>query len=110
LNEQFPSVMLARDLAQFREPQTQDFWRVDQRIDVRRAIDRLPPSLKRVALDLESMNVPEICAGRQKSRSRVYQMLGEIRDSFTGQGLKVEARRRPPRDQSTNVRSKVKKS
>jgi transposase len=70
----------------------------------------LPPRLKSLALDLESMSVPEISARWEKSRSWVYQMIGQIRDSLIGNGLKAEARKRATPGKSKNVRSKAKKS
>jgi DNA-directed RNA polymerase specialized sigma24 family protein len=84
--------------AHFQEPRTEDSWRINRRIDVSGAIDRLPPRLKRLALDLESMNVPEVCTHRRISRSSAYQMLGEIRNSFIGHGLVAEGRKRRPKN------------
>jgi RNA polymerase sigma factor (sigma-70 family) len=65
--------------AQFRDPRVEDFFRAS---DIRRAVDHLPSRLKGLARDLESMTVPEICVRMGKSRSRVYQMMGEIRGSL----------------------------
>jgi DNA-directed RNA polymerase specialized sigma24 family protein len=82
------------------EPRTEDFERSIRRIDVRMALDRLPAPLKRLALDLEFTSIPDACTRSGKSRSWVYQMLGEIRDSFIGHGLVAEGRRRRPRGKS----------
>jgi RNA polymerase sigma-70 factor (ECF subfamily) len=79
------------------EPKVDDFFHAsDLKIDVRKAMRGLPSHLKGLAQELQSMTVPEICAGRGKSRSRVYQMIGEIRVSFTHQGLRPETRKPRP--------------
>lgn len=70
------------------EPQVEDFVpSSDLKIDVDRAVDRLPTALRGLARDLKYMTVPEICARRGKSRSRVYQMMREIKSSFIERGL-----------------------
>jgi DNA-directed RNA polymerase specialized sigma24 family protein len=92
--------------ARFQEPRAEDSWGINRRIDVGGAINRLPPRLKRLALDLKSMNVPEVCEHRRISRSWVYQMLGEIRNSFIGHGLVAEGQKR----RLGKIDSKVKKS
>jgi DNA-directed RNA polymerase specialized sigma24 family protein len=96
--------------ARFQEPRAEEFGRTNREIDLRRAMGCLPPRLKSLALDLESMSVPEISARWEKSRSWVYQMIGQIRDSLIGNGLKAEARKRATPGKSKNVRSKAKKS
>jgi len=80
--------------ARFLEPAVDDWAAVNRKIDVRRAIDRLPRPLKSLAHDLVHMTVPEICARSGKSRSRVYEMIREIKDAFIGRGLNSEIRKR----------------
>jgi hypothetical protein len=59
-----------------------------RKIDVHRAIGRLPAPLREVAQDLQqSLTVKEICGRRGKSRPRIYQMMRQIRSSFAHSGL-----------------------
>jgi RNA polymerase sigma-70 factor (ECF subfamily) len=74
--------------ARFREPRLEDFVRTsDLKIDVGRVVDRLPKNLKHVAQDLKSMTVGEACLRSGKSRSRIYEIIGEIRGSFIQAGF-----------------------
>lgn len=57
-------------------------------VDVRRVLDRLPAHLHELALFLPHMTVIEVCAATGKSRSRVYQLVRQIRDAFVRAGFR----------------------
>ncbi|MDR3719110.1 MAG: sigma factor [Bryobacteraceae bacterium] len=62
----------------------------DLRLDVEAAVSRLPEHL-RVVAQLLSVRTPcEVSRITGKSRSRVYQMIGEIRAAFVEAGLTPE--------------------
>jgi DNA-directed RNA polymerase specialized sigma24 family protein len=57
------------------------------RVDVRDAVCRLPAPLRDLAENLQKQAIPEVCARTGRSRSRIYQMIGQIRRSFAESGL-----------------------
>jgi RNA polymerase sigma factor (sigma-70 family) len=57
------------------------------RRDIRKALSELSPTIRRLAKDLSSMTVAEICIVRGKSRARIYQMREEIRRALVTQKL-----------------------
>ncbi len=56
-------------------------------VDVRRVLAGLPDHLRSLADLLPQMAITEICVVTGKSRSRVYQMIGELRMAFIEAGL-----------------------
>lgn len=56
-------------------------------IDVERVLSRLPYQLQRLARLLSELSVVEVCLAFGKSRSRVYQMIRQIRVAFVSAGL-----------------------
>ena len=69
-------------------------------IDVRRVLQKLPVGLQRLARLLAEMPVSEVCLITGKSRSRIYQMIRQLRTAFVEAGLTAGALRRKPRSQS----------
>jgi hypothetical protein len=59
----------------------------DLRLDVEAAVSRLPKHLRVVAQLLSVRTPGEVSRITGKSRSRVYQMIGEIRAAFVEAGL-----------------------
>ncbi|NUN01318.1 MAG: sigma-70 family RNA polymerase sigma factor [Bryobacteraceae bacterium] len=66
----------------------------DLRLDVAAAVARLPEHLRVVAELLLERTPHEVAHAIGKSRSRVYQMIGEIRAAFEQTGVKPEGLRR----------------
>jgi RNA polymerase sigma-70 factor (ECF subfamily) len=62
------------------------------RLDVRRVVARLPIQLQSVAVLLSQMRVREVCRHTGKSRSRVYQMISQLRMYFEQAGLRPTRR------------------
>ena len=60
---------------------------LDISLDVRRVLDRLPDDLQMLAALLLRMTVTEACIAAGKSRSRIYQMIGQLRVAFIEAGL-----------------------
>jgi len=56
-------------------------------IDVARVLDGLPPPLQRLAGLLSELTVLEVSAKTGKSRSRVYQMIRQLRAAFVANGF-----------------------
>lgn len=56
-------------------------------LDVKRVLRRLPLHLQRLAELLCDLSVAEVCVMTGKSRSRIYQMIWEIRTAFIAAGL-----------------------
>jgi RNA polymerase sigma factor (sigma-70 family) len=84
------------------DPIEDPYRALNQEIDILRAIDRLPAPLRNLANDLKSMTVAEVSVRRRKSRSRIYQMIEEIRVHLPGrvprsstEGLRVQQPRHP---------------
>jgi RNA polymerase sigma factor (sigma-70 family) len=63
------------------------FATLELRIDVARAIGVLPKHLQELAHLLGHMRVSEICQAIGKSRTRVYQMIREMRAAFVYVGV-----------------------
>ncbi len=63
---------------------------LDLQIDVRKVLDSLPEHLREVALMLSQMSVGEVRRETGKSRQRIYQLMGEIRQAFVEAGLAPE--------------------
>ena len=59
----------------------------DLRLDVESAVSRLPEHLRVLAQLLSERTPREVSRATGKSRSRVYQMIGEIRAAFVEAGL-----------------------
>ena len=59
----------------------------DLRLDVEAAVSRLPEHLRELAQLLSEHTPREVSRATGKSRSRVYQMIGEIRAAFHEAGL-----------------------
>lgn len=66
----------------------------DLRLDVAAAVARLPDHLRVVAELLLERTPREVARAIGKSRSRVYQMIGEIRAAFEQAGVRPEGLRR----------------
>jgi RNA polymerase sigma-70 factor (ECF subfamily) len=64
-------------------------------MDVERVLRQLPYHLQNLAALVSYMPIAEICDTLGKSRSRIYQMIRELRNVFSGAGL--EPRRAQPR-------------
>lgn len=56
--------------------------RLDIRLDVQRVLRQLPDPLQRLAYLLPHLQIAEVCSTLGKSRSRVYQMIRQIRSAF----------------------------
>ena len=69
-------------------------------IDVRRVLRKLPVRLQRLACLLAELPVNEVCLVTGKSRSRIYQMIRQLRTAFVQAGLTPGALRKTPRSQS----------
>lgn len=63
---------------------------LDLQIDVRKVVDSLPEHLREVAQMLSQMSVDEVRRETGKSRQRIYQLMGEIRQAFVEAGLAPE--------------------
>jgi hypothetical protein len=50
-------------------------------------VRQLPDRLQRLASLLAEMPVHDVCLVMGKSRSRIYQMIGQLRVAFMGAGL-----------------------
>jgi DNA-directed RNA polymerase specialized sigma24 family protein len=74
--------------------------RLDLSIDVRRVLQELPVRLQRLACLLAELPVSEVCLVTGKSRSRIYQMIRQLRTAFVQAGLTPGALRKTPRSQS----------
>lgn len=74
--------------------------RLDLSIDVRRVLQKLPVRLQRLAGLLVELPVSEVCLVTGKSRSRIYQMIRQLRTAFVQAGLTPGALRKTPRSQS----------
>ena len=59
-----------------------DAPRLDLGIDVRSVLRQLPKTLQKLAYLLPHLPITEVCLTIGKSRSRVYQMIREIRVAF----------------------------
>ncbi len=59
----------------------------DLSLDVRRVLSRLPHDLRVLAVLLVQMTISEACIATGKSRSRVYQLIGQLRAAFLDAGL-----------------------
>lgn len=62
----------------------------DSRLDVEAAVSRLPEHLRMLAQLLSERTPREVSRATGKSRSRVYQMIEEIRASFIEAGLTAD--------------------
>jgi DNA-directed RNA polymerase specialized sigma24 family protein len=67
------------------------------RLDVARVVSQLAPQLQTLALLLTVVSIGEVPAAIGKSRSRVYQMIRQIRVAFINAGLAPAASRRTRR-------------
>jgi DNA-directed RNA polymerase specialized sigma24 family protein len=63
---------------------------LDYSIDVRRVVDQLPVNLRYLASLLIELTVKEICTKTGRSRSRVYQLVRELRDAFLEAGFRPQ--------------------
>ncbi len=63
---------------------------LELQVDVRRVIASLPEHLREVAALLSQMSVAEVRRETGKSRPRIYQMIGELRQAFVEAGLAPE--------------------
>jgi len=59
----------------------------DTTLEVRRVLSSLPEQLQQVARMLPDSDITEICAATRKSRSRVYQMVRQLRAALVEAGL-----------------------
>ena len=57
-------------------------------LDIERVLKGLPSQLQRLALLLSELPVLEVCAKTGKSRSRVYQMIRQLRNAFARAGFR----------------------
>ena len=74
--------------------------RFDLSVDVRRGLQKLPVRLQRLAGLLAEMPVSEVCLVTGKSRSRIYQMIRQLRTAFIQAGLAPGALRKATRSGS----------
>lgn len=65
----------------------------DLRLDIEQAISRLPEHLRSLAQMLSERTPREVSRATGKSRSRVYQMIGEIRAAFIDAGVTLDVLR-----------------
>lgn len=65
---------------------------LDLALDVQRALKQLPDPLQRLAYLVSTLPITEVCSTTGKSRSRVYQMIRQIRSAFTEVGLGPRSR------------------
>jgi DNA-directed RNA polymerase specialized sigma24 family protein len=70
--------------------------RFDLSLDVRRVVDGLPDHLRQLAELLPALTIGEICIAAGKSRSRVYQMIEQIRIAFIEAGFAPGCRSKKP--------------
>ena len=70
---------------------------LDVSIDVRRVVSQLPGHLQTLACLLTESSVGEIVLATGKSRSRIYQMIRQLREAFVRVGLNPNTLRRRPR-------------
>ena len=61
---------------------------LQMRIDIERVLSGLPYQLQRLARMLSELTVLEVCAQTGRSRSRVYQMIRQLRDAFVRAGYR----------------------
>jgi len=61
--------------------------RLDLSLDVQRVLGGLPEHLRRLAELLPELTIAEVCIAAGRSRSRVYQMIVQIRAAFIAAGL-----------------------
>ena len=73
---------------------------LDLSIDVWSVLRKLPIRLQRLACLLAELPVSEVCLVTGKSRSRIYQMIRQLRTAFVQAGLTPGALRKTPRSQS----------
>ena len=66
---------------------------LDVNLDVQRAISSMPLPLQTLARQLSQMNVTEVCRSTGRSRSRVYQMIRQIRALLVRVGIQPQERR-----------------
>jgi hypothetical protein len=76
--------------------------KLDLSLDVRRVLDQLPGHLRTLAYLLPVMPITQICIVVGKSRTRIYQMIRQIRAAFIQAGL---GRARRAVSESPNRRS-----
>jgi RNA polymerase sigma factor (sigma-70 family) len=67
------------------------------KVDVERILEELPIQLRTLARLLDRMSVPEASRQIGKSRSRVYQMMRQIKAAFITAGYRSDCRRRSRR-------------
>lgn len=60
---------------------------LELRLDVRRVVASLPEHLRELAMLLGRMSVADVRRATGRSRPRIYQMIGEIRQAFEEAGL-----------------------
>jgi DNA-directed RNA polymerase specialized sigma24 family protein len=60
---------------------------IEMQMDVRKVVASLPEHLREIAVLLSRMSVAEVRRETGKSRPRIYQMIGEIRQAFQEAGL-----------------------
>jgi len=70
---------------------------IELAIDMTRELHSLPEQVRGVAKLLELMSVSDVCRMTGKSRSRIYQIVRELRDVFTEADLRPPPLRRPLR-------------
>lgn len=66
---------------------------LDVKLDLQRAISSMPIPLQTLARQLSQMNVTEVCRSIGRSRSRVYQMIRQIRTLLVSAGIQPQERR-----------------
>ncbi|HEY1759645.1 MAG TPA: hypothetical protein VGG72_30000 [Bryobacteraceae bacterium] len=67
------------------------------KVDVEHVLRDLPAPLRSLALLLDQMSVQEACQRTRKSRSRIYQMIRQIRQAFVRAGYQGSRRPRSGR-------------
>jgi RNA polymerase sigma-70 factor (ECF subfamily) len=66
---------------------------LDVKLDLQRAISSMPLALQTLARQLSQMNVTEVCRSTGRSRSRVYQMIRQIRALLVSAGIQPQVHR-----------------
>ena len=63
---------------------------LDVRLDIQAVLSRLPYHLQALARQLSEMNLTEVCRQTGKSRSRIHQLIRQIRSAFLEAGVTPE--------------------
>ena len=68
-------------------PSTEPNGQLDLQIDVKTVVSKLPLHLQCLAWQLSEMSLAEVCQQTGKSRSRIHQLIRQIRSAFVEAGI-----------------------